>query len=201
MTIPVKTLNELIAEVEKDFPRYHSKLINTAMWFASNAHKAALQTRKHTGLPYITHPMAVAAIVAENGGDESMICAAWLHDTVEDTDVTEDEIRMVFGNDIADLVDGLTKQYFEEDYPDRLFRNKKYAEHLAKQNSRIQTIKAADILHNSATVVEADLVFATRYIPENIYFSSLLVNACPTLRKRLADQLSDKAQQIAKLTS
>ncbi len=75
-------------------------LIQRAADFAAQAHGSIDQRRKYTNAPYIDHPRAVAKLVEEAGGDEAMICAAWLHDVVEDTPVTGDEIDERFGQDI-----------------------------------------------------------------------------------------------------
>ena len=87
---------------------YHpldQKIVN-AINFASAAHEG--QFRK-SGEPYIIHPVIVASVVASLGGDESMILAAILHDVVEDTPRTLEDVQELFGRDVADLVDGLTK--------------------------------------------------------------------------------------------
>ena len=82
-------------------------LVQKAFEFANEAHK---NVRRRSGEPYILHPIAVARIVVENIGlGCKSICAAILHDVVEDTDFTVDEIRNLFGDKIASLVDGLTK--------------------------------------------------------------------------------------------
>ena len=81
-------------------------LIGRARIFAGLAHGS--QKRKYTGEPYIVHPVEVSEIVAWHNGSKEMIAAALLHDTVEDTDVTIDDIRNEFGNAVALLVDDLT---------------------------------------------------------------------------------------------
>lgn len=83
-----------------------SKPIVDALTLSKNAHKG--QTRK-SGEPYIIHPILVAAITALISDDESMVAAALMHDVVEDTDYTVEEVQELFGEDIAFLVEGLTK--------------------------------------------------------------------------------------------
>ncbi|MDA3968413.1 RelA/SpoT family protein [Helicobacter ibis] len=80
--------------------------IKNAIEFATEAHK---NQKRQSGDPYITHPLLVSCIVAHFGGDEVMICAALLHDVVEDTEYTLEEVRSNYGDDVASLVDGLTK--------------------------------------------------------------------------------------------
>ena len=83
------------------------ELITKAFNFALQAHKGV---RRHSGEPYIMHPLAVARIVCkEIGLGSTSICAALLHDVVEDTDYTVEDIRNLFGNKIAEIVGGLTK--------------------------------------------------------------------------------------------
>ena len=83
------------------------ELITKAFNFARQAHKGV---RRHSGEPYIMHPLAVARIVcAEIGLGSTSICAALLHDVVEDTDYTIEDIERIFGHKIASMVDGLTK--------------------------------------------------------------------------------------------
>jgi len=83
-----------------------TELIKSAVNFCVDAHKN--QYRK-SGEPYVVHPILVAAIAAHYSNDESMVLAALLHDVVEDTTYTLEEIKTLFGNDVANIVDGLTK--------------------------------------------------------------------------------------------
>ena len=77
-------------------------MLHHAIEFSTLAHKG--QVRKATGIPNIVHPCEVAVILAQAGACTEVICAGMLHDTVEDTDITIDEIRKEFGNRVADLV-------------------------------------------------------------------------------------------------
>lgn len=97
-----------IEEAEKLLFAYidPSELIREALKLSKYAHKG--QTRK-SGEPYVIHPILVAAITALISNDESMVAAALMHDVVEDTDYTIEEIRELFGDDVAFLVEGLTK--------------------------------------------------------------------------------------------
>ena len=87
-------------------PQADLEQIDRAVAFAEQKHSG--QTRKD-GSPYITHPLAVAEIVAETGLDTDAIIAAILHDCIEDTDSTHDEIARQFGQTVAELVEGVTK--------------------------------------------------------------------------------------------
>ena len=89
-----------------------SERLDRAIIFATNAHSG--QTRKRENTPYILHPLEVAAIAADLTNDEDVIIAALLHDTVEDTDVTLEEITEVFGSRVAELVGSESENKREE---------------------------------------------------------------------------------------
>ena len=93
-------------ELLYEYMSLDNERINNALELASKAHKG--QKRK-SGEPYIIHPILVAAITASISGDETMVIAALLHDVVEDTEYTEDDIENIFGSDVIHIVDGLTK--------------------------------------------------------------------------------------------
>jgi len=191
---PVAKTLALIYEA-LDFPLYQDEKIMRAMRFAEQAHASVKQKRKTTGLPYIVHPMGVAKIVAELGGDTNMVCAAWLHDVVEDTPVTSADIKAEFGDDVAMLVSGLTKTYGGND-KSREVKVAKYMKHLAKQPARVKTVKCADILHNSSDVVETDPKFAVRYLAENMQIITVLVGADKKLYRKLEQQLANKIEKL-----
>ena len=85
---------------------YDMDKIEKAYKFAEKAHG---DQRRVSGIPYILHPVSVACIVAELGMDTDSVCGALLHDTVEDTGVTLEEVTKLFGADVAKLIDGVTK--------------------------------------------------------------------------------------------
>ena len=85
-----------------------SDLVQRAAEYAKAAHESIDQRRKYTNEPYIVHPQAVAETVASVTDDPSTIAAAWLHDVVEDTPITLEQINVEFGSDIAGLVADLT---------------------------------------------------------------------------------------------
>src|SRR5690625_166714 len=82
-------------------------VINQAIYFATKAHEG--QVRKVSQSPFIFHPLAVGCILNDAGADEDAIIAGILHDTVEDTDVTLNDIKETFGENIANLVDGCSE--------------------------------------------------------------------------------------------
>ncbi len=148
---PVYTIDALIQKILDDEKQYDLSKIISAYEFAAKAH--ANQFRS-SGEPYITHPLAVSFILLELGMDTDTICAAMLHDVVEDTDVTLEEVKKRFGQDVAMLVDGVTKL---GKIP--LFtKEEQQAENVRKillamsQDIRVIIIKLCDRLHNMRTL-------------------------------------------------
>lgn len=147
----VYTIDALIQKILNDEKQYDLSKIISAYEFAAKAH--ANQFRS-SGEPYITHPLAVSFILLELGMDTDTICAAMLHDVVEDTDVTLEEVKKGFGQDVAMLVDGVTKL---GKIP--LFtKEEQQAENVRKillamsQDIRVIIIKLCDRLHNMRTL-------------------------------------------------
>lgn len=136
-----------------------SDIILQALEYAARAHDG--QFRKDGG-PYITHPILVACIVAYYGGDESMICAALLHDVVEDTPSTREDVSERFGEDVAQLVDSLTKivEIREEELPPATSNRKLITSALtfrkmllaSVKDIRALVIKLCDRYHNMSTL-------------------------------------------------
>ena len=97
---------ELVERVQRYNPSCDEGLLNRAYVYAMQKH--GLQTRA-SGDPYFSHPLEVAAILTELNVDDATIVIALLHDTIEDTDATRQEIDQLFGEEIGGLVEGLTK--------------------------------------------------------------------------------------------
>lgn len=141
-------------------------LESRAALFAAAAHAAVDQRRKYTGEPYIQHPAAVAQIVRSVVGNHAeMLAAAWLHDVVEDTEVTLELIRKEFGPCVAALVEGLTDVSKPSD-GNRAARKAIDRQHMAEQSPACKTIKLADLIHNSQSILAYDLAFARVYLAE-----------------------------------
>ena len=140
-----------------------SKVVDKAMAFAIEAHKG--QIRKYTNEPYVFHPMNVAKLVAQVTDDQEVIAAALLHDTVEDTDVTLEDIQHEFGGYIAAWVENLTDVSKPED-GNRAARKAIDRAHTAKALPPAKTIKLADLIDNSRSIVERDPEFAKIYMKE-----------------------------------
>lgn len=114
------------------------------------------------------HCEAVAHEVARRGGSDSLIAAAYLHDVVEDTNTTLDEIRDQFGFTVADLVDELTDKFTKEEYPElnRIERKRRECERWKKCSEQAQLIKLCDLIDNTETIVKYDPSFAVVYLRE-----------------------------------
>ena len=131
-------------------------MIQKAFDFANEAHKGV---RRRSGEPYILHPIAVAKIVVSNIGlGYKSIIAALLHDVVEDTDYTVDDLRSLFGDKVATLVEGLTKIKTVLDNEDKAVKKSMQAENFKRilltlnDDVRVVLIKLADRLHNVRTI-------------------------------------------------
>lgn len=116
--------------------------------FASRAHKTQLR-KNPVDTPYISHPLAVALILSKAGFKEEVVMAGALHDVIEDTAVTEEELRKEFGDEICNLVLGVTENKKLEWHERKLA----YNENLKKQNTDILAISAADLLANRMSLI------------------------------------------------
>ena len=147
-----KAFQELLDTYLASQHRKKVELITKAFNFARQAHKGV---RRHSGEPYIMHPLAVAHIVCkEIGLGSTSICAALLHDVVEDTDYTIEDIRNLFGDKIAEIVNGLTKisgGVFGAHASEQAENFKKLLLTMS-EDIRVILIKIADRLHNMRTL-------------------------------------------------
>jgi len=162
---PAGAVDRLIKTVRMHHPKSDIALIERAYTAAEKAHRG--QKRK-SGEPYITHPVAVAQILADLGIGTKTVAAALLHDTVEDTDYSLDMVRADFGDEIAMLVDGVTKL-------DKLkYGDSAQAETVRKmvvamsKDIRVLVIKLADRLHNARTWGFVEETSATRKATETL---------------------------------
>jgi GTP diphosphokinase / guanosine-3',5'-bis(diphosphate) 3'-diphosphatase len=145
----------LLIPVVEAYRRHHPKAsvsrINAAFALSAAAHK---EQRRKSGEPYITHPVAVAKILADLGMDDVTLAGAILHDAVEDTGVTLDDLNAEFGADVAAIVDGVTKLeriQFESKEAQQAATMRKMLVAMAK-DLRVLVIKLADRLHNMRTI-------------------------------------------------
>ena len=155
-------------------------MVERARVFATAAHAAVGQTRKYTFEPYIVHPAEVASIVATVPHTEAMIAAAWLHDTVEDTGVTIEVIRAEFGAEVAELVGWLT-DVSRPEHGNRAHRKALDRAHSAMAPGEAQTVKLADLIANTRSIVAHDTAFAKTYLEEKRLLLAVMTKGDPTL--------------------
>jgi guanosine-3',5'-bis(diphosphate) 3'-pyrophosphohydrolase len=146
-----------------------------AMIFARHAHRA--QQRKYTGNPYADHLAEVAGIVAATDAGANMIATAWLHDCVEDCGVSLDEIEARFGLTVAIGVSGLS----DVETGNRAERKAASRARLADCAGWIQTIKCADLISNTSSIVMHDPKFAVTYLEEKRLLLDVMTGADPRL--------------------
>lgn len=159
------TFDEIVTKLNKTDNVFDQELIKNAYHYAEEKH---VKQKRLSGEPYITHPLAVASILIDLGLDDITIAAALLHDTIEDSNATEDELKSRFGNKVAELVVGVTTlgEIDFSNLPDDSIQEMKFQaeiENLRRfflamaKDIRVVIIKLADRLHNMRTL---------QYLPE-----------------------------------
>lgn len=145
------TLDDVIKEMKKHNRKIDTKLISRAYDLAKSQHEGQL---RKSGEPYIIHPVQVAYILATLGLDDSTICAALLHDVVEDTNITKKDIIEKFGEEIANMVDGVTKLSKLEyaTIEEQQVENYRKMFLAMGKDIRVILIKLSDRLHNMRTL-------------------------------------------------
>ena len=151
MSNSIGTIEQLLAAVQASDRNYDVEKIKKAYEVAEKAHKGQL---RQSGDPYISHPVSVAIILVDLGMDTDCLCAALLHDVVEDTDVTLGTLSRQFGEDVAVMVNGVTKL----GQVPLVTKEEQQAENIRKmllamnEDIRVIIIKLADRLHNMRTL-------------------------------------------------
>lgn len=155
--------------------------LNKAVAFAEKAHQG--QTRKYTGEPFVFHPFRVALLIKLHAiyFEDSTLCAAVLHDVIEDTSVTIEELKENFGEEVANLV-----YYCSSISPpgrgiNRKTRKKQDAKHYSEGPSDSHTIKVADMIDNIPTIKQHDPGFFEVYRQEKLELLDVLIKADPEL--------------------
>jgi GTP diphosphokinase / guanosine-3',5'-bis(diphosphate) 3'-diphosphatase len=151
LTIHMAEFEALRDEINQYFSHEQVADVERAYLFAKEAHG---NQARYTGEPYITHPVTVAQILAQMRMDPQTIMAAILHDVVEDTPIKQSEIVEKFGNEVADLVDGVTKltQIHFENYAQAQAENFRKMVMAMASDIRVILVKLADRLHNMRTL-------------------------------------------------
>ncbi|MEP1929812.1 MAG: HD domain-containing protein, partial [Roseibium sp.] len=143
--------DDLIALVRTYNPKTNDTLIRAAYDYGQDMHEGQF---RHSGEPYFSHPVAVAAILTEQRLDDATIITALLHDTIEDTQASYSEVATIFGDEVAELVDGVTKLTnlqlsSTETKQAENFRKLFFA---MSKDLRVILVKLADRLHNMRTI-------------------------------------------------
>lgn len=143
---------DLIALVRNYNPKTNAEKIAEAFAYGEEMHEGQF---RHSGEPYFTHPVAVAALLTEQRLDDATIITALLHDTIEDTKASYEEVARRFGEEVAELVDGVTKLTNLQ----LSSRETKQAENFRKlfmamsKDLRVILVKLADRLHNMLSLI------------------------------------------------
>lgn len=168
-------------------------MILAAAAYATQAH--GNQTRRYTDAPYMVHCIEVARIVSTVTDDPAMLAAALLHDTVEDTTVTPDDLRREFGHEVEQLVVWLTDVSKPGD-GNRAMRKGIDRAMLSQAPPEAKTIKLADLISNTRTIVQHDPRFAKIYLREKALLLEVLREGDVGLWDRAALLVADGYKEL-----
>jgi hypothetical protein len=171
------------------------ELVKKARSFATEAHRRIDQRRKYTNQPYEVHLKAVASLVASVTDDPQSLAAAWLHDTVEDTSATLEEIEAEFGRAVSDIVSDLTDVSKPGD-GNRATRKAIDLAHSAQASDRAKTVKLADLIDNCRDICRHDDRFARVYLSEMAALLAVLQQGDPTLLAKATKTLDSCARRL-----
>ena len=169
-------------------------IVDRARKFAEHAHRA--QVRKYTGEPYFVHLDEVAKLCARFGCSKRAVAAAYLHDAIEDQPVTYEDLLSEFGREVADIVRELTDEPAVDGGPNRRRRKASDLDRLAQASADAQSIKCADMISNTSSIVWHDKDFARRYLPEKRAALTVLTRASPRLRELAWQRLLEAERLI-----
>lgn len=175
-----------------------AQVIEKIIQFADESHGD--QMRRYANDRYIVHPVRVMQTCQEYTNEITILAAALLHDLLEDTPVTKEEIRSFLlglltpqqADKTTRLVEELTDVFTKEKYPkwNRRKRKNKEVERLEKTSADAQTIKYADIIDNAPEIAEEDPDFAERFLPEYRHLLRKINKGEPALYKRAIDTVN-----------
>lgn len=179
-----------------------SEIEQKVLEFAKKCHGD--QKRKYTGNPYWYHLKEVAEIVKTVEHTDLMVYAAYLHDTLEDTPTTEEDIRKFFFDlnfssedvdKLLTLIKGLTDKSRPED-GNRKARKEIDKNNLGKEDGQVQTVKLADTISNTKDIIANDKRFSKTYIPEKIDLLKVLVKGNPDLYKKACEIVNNAENEL-----
>lgn len=166
-----------------------------AQMYARGAHDAAGNVRTYTGEPYWHHTEEVHDLISRQcltyfRYHDEMLQAAYLHDVVEDANISLSQITETFGSEVARIVEEVTNVFTDSKlYGNRATRKRMEAERLAACSSEAQTIKVADLISNTKSIVQHDKGLAVTYLKEKEYLLSMLTKADRGLHNMAVKQL------------
>ena len=175
--------------------RTEDDLVIRARDYGTRAHQRIDQHRKYTNQPYEVHLKAVSILLAEVTDDPAVIAAAWLHDTVEDTEATIEDIRAEFGDRVARLVGELTDVSKPSD-GNRAVRKAIDRAHLAGASSDAKTVKLADLIDNCRDICAHDKGFCRVFLGEMAALLGVLGDGDPTLLARARKAWRKQADSV-----
>jgi len=155
-------------------------LVERARIYATRAHQRINHRRKYSNQPYHVHLEAIVKLLQQVTDDAEILAAAWLHDTVEDTPATLDNIEHEFGKNVAELVEDLTDVSLPSD-GNRAIRKEIDRKHLAQASTRAKTIKLADLIDNCQDITRHDPRFAVVFLDEMTALLEILDDGHPSL--------------------
>jgi len=155
-------------------------LVDRARVYATKAHQRINHRRKYSNQPYHVHLEAIVKLLNQVTDDPEILAAAWLHDTVEDTPATLDNIEHEFGQNVAELVEDLTDVSLPSD-GNRAIRKEIDRKHLAQASNRAKTIKLADLIDNCRDIAKHDPRFAVVFLEEMDALLEILDDGHPSL--------------------
>ncbi len=170
-------------------------IVKRAQAFATQAHRRIDQRRKYTNQPYDAHLKAVVDIVATVTDDPEILAGAWLHDTLEDTPATFEDIESEFGPAIAIIVDELTDVSRPSD-GNRAIRKAIDREHLARAGQKAKTVKLADLIDNCRDIVKHDERFGRTFVTEASALLEVLEGGDKKLLARARKAISRSAEKL-----
>lgn len=157
-----------------------ANLAERARIYATQAHQRINHRRKYSNQPYHVHLEAIVKLLQQVTDDTELLAAAWLHDTVEDTPATLDNIENEFGQNVAELVEELTDVSLPSD-GNRAVRKEIDLKHLAQASNRAKTIKLADLIDNCQDITRHDPRFAAVFLDEMAALLEILEDGHPVL--------------------
>lgn len=165
-----------------------SPFVSKALKFASHAHNSIDHRHKYTGAPYINHSIEVMEVVRSIPHTDEMLAAALLHDRIEDTTTTREDIRREFGEPVAALVMELTDQCHEGN---RAARKAAEAVRIGTISPEAQTVKLADFISNTQSIVVGSPGFAKVYLREKLQILPVMTEGNPNLYSQSRAMIED----------